>query len=173
MLHISPFEAVLNGLKYELTPTQTKEVEKLLQGFIPGYPWGFSHWTEAAACDHLIKAGYELISPHAQEEAKQALTRVGAANPRQATQSSEDRNFPLELQKMTEERDDLAMELSDFKATAEGKDVEATAAIKRERDLLRAQESTLKQQVFDLEQKYTEARQRYLTLKDPANEGRL
>ena len=174
MLQISPTELVLNGFRYELTPKQSEEIQSQLKGMaIPRFPWGFSHWTEAAACAHLLKEGYILISPYQQEEESRAKTRSEPTTERQATSPPRKRNLARKLREMTEHRDDLAMELQDFKTSAEGKDVEAAAAIKRERDMLKAQGNTLKSQVHKLEKQVEDLRQRVLVLKDPANEVRV
>ena len=169
MLQIKDTDVILNGKRYELGCDQAHAIETQLKGMsAPSAPWGFSHMSEAAACEILHRAGYELTSPYNLAENRDKTAREKPADESAAAGIPDPTN---PLQEALRDRDDLWAELRDLKETIEGQDAEEAGRIKEQRDSLRTQNNRNKQRILDLEAQLTETRQRLLIARDPASEA--
>ena len=174
MLHITPFQLILGGRLYELKPQQVHAIETQLRGMAaPASEWGFSHWSEAAACERLTQAGYDLVSPTQRGLAEAAESRTEPVNAREATSAPVDRVADLlkERQRLRDELEDATRELADLKGSIEGRDAEQVkAAIRRAEDLTRLSNAQA-QRIVNLEAREQELRGRLVIARDAAREG--
>jgi len=198
MLHVKPTDAILNGINYHLTPEQAHAIETQLKAQqSPKEPWIYTHWSEAGACAALQKAGYKLITPYEQADsrAKSERERDGQPeegdehkikcpecngmfaqqlmrkNPEPRTETGEYRPH-ICVACLETAGAELALELKDLKASVEGKDVAAQAALQRQCDTFRFEVDELKKAVHTLEGEKTELRQRLLIARDPTSEAK-
>lgn len=186
MLHISPTDAILGGIRYELTSDQAHAMATQLKAQkAPSAPWGFSHWSEAAACECLTQAGYKLSSPHDQADSRDKTAREQHLDPREATANplvpcddcGQLKNIDMMLENPEPHKDteqykpqicpeclvkvaqDLAQELADIKASDEGQQAQIVQELRENLYNSQQQVSTQGETIADIETRLTATRQ--------------
>jgi len=142
-MQIEPNHVITAGRVWRLATAAHHAVLAVLDAAnVAPEPFEHARFAEAAACEVLRKAGYQLTSPHAQEESSQAATRVGSPE-------KELLELHIEHEALLAERDGLVAKFNEVvkahneKNQALAEQVETTNVVCKELDKVKAENAQL------------------------------